>query len=933
LKLKKSDKIDSILRQSTQLRSDLTYYLKYQRQQLSLLAQTLLWCGCVGNTLSADAVATPLSTPSQSPPSTSTQNIAIDRIKAFINNRPAQQIDLDGKIELQQRQAIDLEQWLLPLDATLQLLEIHQRQLQNGEIELTSPYLLVRLKPHQWQSHPQLGRVITIGELQKLPGLKVKFQNTPNGLNRSEIALKFSYTLPKNQPQPVVKESPVSLEGLIAINPPTASLSAVQERINLSGSTNNQLNTQGEFKAVGTVLGSSWYLRVDQPKLANLLTWGLSDAVIINQSTNSDWISGSQSPFWRRQGNPTGAYWGVTTIQRQDFTPPTSLAGGDFVPNERLQSSRLGRTVAGRAQPGTVVRLVRGFNTQVVGQILVDSSGVFRFENVVVSNEGEFGNNYRLLLYPNGQLTADPQVRDVTFTTVPGQLPVGSGALIASAGVNYQRGTNDFVGKFDGLQGGVAYRRGISESLTLGGGVIADPLAVRGLSEVFWQPTGVPLQASVSAVTGDRWDIVSSVNYQPAANFNANFSSDKLSSRADLNWLLTPQFTASSKYDSLSGVAIGGNYNFSLAPHSNSNIQGTLDSKSFLRWSASHQQNNWQLGLQGNEISLNSEVSYQLPSATGSTHNLIANYQSTSAGAPTTLGQLIWRYQSNLLQSELGYGWSGFGRGANAGLGVTLSPGLQLMGRYQGISAFTNRENFSLELQSTLDLQGSSVANTRVEELRTRGGIAIEPFFDRNGNGKQDPGEESYWHTELVTLDNKALNPSQTTQLANRVEVRAAPGSYRIDLNSRRLPAGWRNAMTDLMGKPLDSMRVNVALGSYTTIPIPLMPIYKVTGIVSDAAGKALANAEVTAVHVSGTSVLRTTSKADGSYEFADLALGAYEISTTGQLQPYKIAIGSSSPVLQQLNLQQTVLNDLTSHTFFTIDRCDTIFINCLQGF
>ena len=880
-----------------------------------------------------NAVGTPPQIISQPSPSTTTKSLRIDRIDAIVNNRPSTQINLDGTIDPQQ-QAVNVERWLLPFDATLKLLEIQQRQLPSGEIELTSPYLLVRIQPRQWQSHPKLGRVISIGELRKLPGLKIDCEHRAGESNNGSIALKFSYTLPKDRPQAAVTEVPVSLDGLTAIDPPTASLSAVQQRVNLSGSTNNQLNTQGEFKSVGTVLGSSWYLRVEQPKLANLLTWGLSDAVIINQTGSSDWISGSQSPFWRRQGNPTGAYWGVTTIQRQGFTPPTSLTGGDFLPNDRLQSSRLGRTVIGQAQPGTVVRLIRGFNTNVVGQILVDSSGVFRFENVLVSNEGDFGSNYRLLLYPNGQLTADPQVRDVTFTTVPGQLPVGAGAFIVSAGTNYNRGANEFVGKFDGLQGGVAYRRGISESLTLGGGLVSDPSAVRGVGEIFWQPTGVPLQASVSAVTGDRWDLVSSVNYQPAPNFNANFSSDKLSSRADLNWLLTPQLTATSKYDSLSGVAIGGNYSFSVAPNSSSNLQGTLDSKSFLRWSANHQQNNWHIGLQGNEISLNSEVSYQLPSSTGSTQNLVANYQSTYAGAPTTLGQLIWRYQSTLLQSELGYGWSGFGRGANAGLGITLSPGLQLMGRYQGISAFTNRENFSLELQSTLDFQGGSVATTRVEDLRTRGGIVIQPFFDRNGNGKQDPGEESYWHSELVTLDNKALNPSQTTQLPDRVEIRSLPGSYRLDLNPLRLPPGWRNAMTDSMGKPLASLRVNVALGSYTAIPIPLMPIYKVTGIVSDATGKPRPNAEVTAVQISGNNVRRTTSQADGSYEFTDLGFGDYEISTPGQLQPAKIAIVASSPVLQRFDLQQTAFSHVISHTQLAIDNCGImVFTHCDRGF
>ena len=890
------------------LRSNLTYYCKYLRQELNLLAWILLWCGFTSNGIAAEPIV-PASTPTGTPNPVVSDRVVLTNIKSIVNNLPPQQLGVQGEIDKQQ-QPVTFDRWLVPLDATLKLLDIQQQQLPTGEIELTSPYLQLRLHPIQVKSDPQFGRVMTIGELQKFPGLKVRF-------DEKELALKFSYTLPKNPPKPSKIDPTVSLDGLVSVDPPPVNLSAVSERINLSGATNSQLNTQGEFKAVGTVLGSSWYLRVEQPQLANLLTWGLSEAVVINQNASADWITGSQSPFWRRQGNPTGSYWGVTTIQRQDFTPLTSLSGGDFVPNERLQSSRLGRTVIGTAQPGTVVRLIKGFNTEVVGQILVDSSGIFRFENVVVSKEGEFGSGYRLLLYPSGQLTADPQVRDVTFTTVPGQLPAGSGAWIASAGANYNRKPTEFVGNLDGLQGGAAYRRGISESVTVGAGIIADPLAVRGLGEVFLQPTGIPLQASISAVTGDRWDLVSNVNYQPSPTLSANFSSDKFSSRADVNWQLAPKFTASSKYDSLSGVAIGGNYNFSLAPNSNSNVQGTFDSKSFLRWSASHQQNDWQLGIQGNEISLNSEVSYRLPSATGTTQNLAVNYQSTTTTNPTTFGQLLWRYQSTPIQADLGYGLSRFGQGFNAGLGMTMVPGLQFVGRYQGISALSNRESFSLELQSTLDFQsGKQAATTRVEDLRTRGGIAIQAFFDRNGNGIQDPGEESYWHPELVMLDRKPLNPSQTNKFADRVEVISPPGSYRIDLNSAHIPPHWRSAMMAAGGKPVDSLRVNVALGSYTTIAIPLTPIYTVAGVVSDSAGKPLARVEVTAVDLNRINIRKSTiSKADGSYEFADLPLGAYQISISGQLQPKTVVIISSSPVLQKVDLQQNGIKSLSSYS------------------
>jgi hypothetical protein len=868
------------------LLSPLSYYCKYLRQDLHLLAGVLLWAGLASSAIAVEPIIISTKLGDRLQPSTP-QKIVLTSIAAIVNNQPPQPLPIQGNRV--GNNPIDLAQWLLPFDATLKLLKIQQRQLPSSEIELTAPYLLVKLNPLQLRSHPELGRAITIGELQKLPGLKVEF-------DPQSTALKFSYTLPKDPPKPPTVAPQVSLDGLPAVNPPTADLSAIQQRINLSGSANNELNAQGEFKAVGTILGSSWYLRVDQPKLSNLLTWGLSDTIIINQNPRADWISGSQTPFWRRQGNPTGAYWGVTTIQRQDFTPPTSLYGGDFVPNERLQSNQLGRTVIGQAQPGTVVRLVKGFSTEVVGQVLVDSSGIFRFEHVQVSNGGEFGNNYRLLLYPRGQLTADPQVRDVTFTTVPGQLPGGSAAWIASAGVNYNRVPNAFIGNFDKLQGGVEYRRGLSEGITVGGGLIYDP-TIRGVGELFWQPTGVPLQASVSAVTGDKWDLVSNVNYKPAENFNANFISDKFSSRADLNWKVAPQFTATSKYDSQSGVAIGGDYNFALAPNSSSNLQGSFDSKSFLRWSASHQQNNWQMRLQGNEISLNSEVSYKLPAPVGTSQNLVANYQTSSSGFSTTLGQLTWKYQSTILQSELGYGLSKYGTGVNAGLGLTLLPGLQLLGRYQGVSAFTDRQNFSLELQSSLELQGGvRVANTRVEDLRTRGGIVIQPFFDRNGNGKQDPGEASYWHPELFTLDKQPLNPSRTNHLADRVEVKAEPGSYRLDLNLTHLPAHWRS--------PVDSLRVNVALGSYTNILVPLVPIYTVTGIVSTAAGKPIPNAQVTATHVAGTVPPRTVrTKADGSYAIEDLALGSYQISVPGQLNSPIIAIVSTSPVLQQLNL------------------------------
>ena len=58
-------------------------------------------------------------------------------------------------------------------------------------------------------------------------------------------------------------------------------------------------------------------------------------------------------------------------------------------------------------------------------------------------------------------------MRAANFSSLPGQLPQGASTLIASGGV--ARSDNGFLGEFGDFRGGVAYRQGISESLTLGG--------------------------------------------------------------------------------------------------------------------------------------------------------------------------------------------------------------------------------------------------------------------------------------------------------------------------------------------------------------------------------------------------------------------------------------------------------------------------------
>ncbi|MEM1394766.1 MAG: hypothetical protein AAGG00_16050 [Cyanobacteria bacterium P01_H01_bin.150] len=180
------------------------------------------------------------------------------------------------------------------------------------------------------------------------------------------------------------------------------------------------------------MFGGSWYVRTNQPTLTDRQTWNITEAQYLRQTPNSDYVVGSHPTFWRNQG---GQFWGVTTVQRFCYTPPNSVAGG-FSPNQRMRSNQIGRTISGEAAPGTLVQLTQGFGDNVIAEILVDSSGIYRFEDVPTAGSGigNIGgiNNYRVRLYPDGQLTATPEIREAVFASLPGQLNKGTSALIVS---------------------------------------------------------------------------------------------------------------------------------------------------------------------------------------------------------------------------------------------------------------------------------------------------------------------------------------------------------------------------------------------------------------------------------------------------------------------------------------------------------------------
>jgi hypothetical protein len=629
--------------------------------------------------------------------------------------------------------AVRFDDWLLPFDELAQALGFKIKEI-DGQLELSTASQRFRLPADKIINNRTLGRAIAVRDLVTIPGFKVKFDL-------------YKYAVDITMPGGVrdnfgVDAPPVVLDGLDRVQPASGvGMSVIQERLNTSGSTSggSSSDIQGELRAAGHILDAGWYLRLDQPSINNPKNWNLSDGVILRQQRTNDLILGSQSPFWRYRATSTGTYWGATTVYRSGFEPPVRFYGGDYVLSERLQARRTGRTISGTAEPGTLVQLVKNDRNVLVGEVLVDSSGIYRFDNIVVSgtlDDDLIGRDYKVLLYPRGQLTANPIIRDITFTSFSGQIPVGAEAFVVSGGGNRIAAGN--FGSFDAVQGGVLYRRGMSETLTLGAGVAYDRGA-KGIGELFWQPSN-PLEISMSAAIGRRQsDYIGRLSYRPSNNFNLTANTDQLSTSANANWRLNPNWSLTSSYESLRGATIGGEY-FTYGDNTSTSLRADIDSQGRVRTGANQRWDNWQATYQSNESATNAQISYRLADNgiySDNGHEFVVGYQNSRQTTNSSLTSALWRYRSaekvgdgrNLFQTELGYGFNNTGNsGILANADLNFLPGLQLRGSYRGVSDNSSQGTYALELTTTL-LTSGGIRGTydRVEDFRTVGKVVFQP--------------------------------------------------------------------------------------------------------------------------------------------------------------------------------------------------------------
>jgi Carboxypeptidase regulatory-like domain len=801
--------------------------------------------------------------------------------------------------------AVDFDKWLVPFDEVIDALKFKLKAEANGQIEISSPLSKFLLPANKLVKDPQLGRAIAVKDLNTIPGITAKFD-----INKYAIDLLIP-SLDRNT-NPGIVEQPIVLDGLPVVRPVGWGLGAIQERVNVSGQNGSAGTAQGELKAVGNIFDANWYVRVDQSQLDQPKNWNITDGAIIRQRPQNDLVLGSQFPFWRRQSNPTGTYWGGTAIWREGFTPPVQLYGSDFSIDERLQSSRVGRSIVGQTTPGTLVQLIRGAQIQVLQEVLVDSFGVYRFDNVVVGNglDNTFGQDYRVLLYPNGQLTANPEVRTAQFVITPGQLPTGASALVVSVGANRIASGN--FGDFYAAQGGILYRRGIDETLTVGVGTAFDR-NVLGVGEIFWQPNNIPLQMTFSATTGKQWDILGRLDYRPSTDFLLTANTDQFSSRADANWRLGDNFTALSTYDSRRGTSIGGQYSANNGRYNSTYLRAEIDNSARLRFSANQRLNNWQFSNQSNESATTTQVAYNLSSNLDTGNELVASYQtnsqtSTSINTSPYFSSLIWRYRTpdrtadgrSLWQTELGYGLNNSGSGAVAGIDLNFIPGFGLRGSYRGISE-NGRDSYSIELNTTL-LTSTGIQGTdaRIEDLRAVGQVELTAFIDTNGNGHRDRGEKPYYDPLLFKINQKPLKQFQVASGTDSATIKLPPDSYRLDIDPAGYPVNYRSS--------IEALRIDIAAGNITPIAIPLVPAYVYTGVVQDKTGKPISGARVEVISIkNGTKINSITNEA-GVYYLEGLEQGEYKLNVSGlPITIDRLLITSTSQPIQELNLTVTI--------------------------
>jgi hypothetical protein len=824
------------------------------------------------------------------------------------------------------KEAVDFDNWLVPFSSVTQALKLKVTPKDNGQLELRSASLVITIDPSILVNDPDIGQAISVAQIRNI-------LQTPTEFSIAEYAIVLSppgLTTNLDDKRYQEREASIILEGLPQIDPPFLSFTGISQRINISqqaqtnnfGNNNNNSNYDSDIRVLGGIAGGSLFFGTQQFNNNTNNRWQLNDLQYFHPSPYTDYIVGTQDPFWSSLArNNQNDYLGFTVVQRQGYRPSndTNFAFGSVNARQRLNGNEVVRTVSGDAEPGTLVRLVTQNGNLIVAEQLVDSSGKYEFEKVVTAanvlgGTGQ-GINYKLLLYPKGNLSAKPEEISLNYLNLRGQINQGKSAFVLTAGAGTQQNSTNqnLFGNFDNLQAGAGYYWGLSDEITLGTGIVYDT-SVQPYTEILYQPVNFPLTFRVGALAKAELGLSVDVRYIEK-NFRWSIGGDENSFGSNLSWSLSPEFSLFSNW--YSGGT--GNQSNGLETGFSLNLQPVVLSLSYetsnsINWFLRANFNPLLIGTRKYRQQTISELFYSLSgdrffNSTGNGIRLV--YETDDQNY---LASANWVYRTpwlningrNALDLEIGYGKGSQGSGLIASASTNVIPGIGLRLTYSQVSLTNNNSSLSLGLFTSLLTQPNLNLNSdegKLEKLRTQGGIVLQPFLDKNNNGLRDEGEDFYTQDiELLFLiNNQPLNRlgiSRAEVVGDGALFELPPDTYRLDIDPAGFPLGWKAV------EP--AYAVKVAPGAYTSVLIPLIPSYVVTGRVTDQEGNPMIGASVQFVSRSNPKItIISVTNSAGIYYLEDLKPDIYDLVINGKpAQQNTLEINANSETFLELNLQ-----------------------------
>jgi hypothetical protein len=426
---------------------------------------------------------------------------------------------------------------------------------------------------------------------------------------------------------------------------------------------------------------------------------------------------------------------------------------------------------------------------------------------------------------------------------------------------------------------------------------------VQGLGEIFFQPKATPFRLGATGLLGSNSTVRASAIWDDYPNLFAQWTYDGFTNVYSLDAPLIRSFRFLVNGNTQTGTNWGLQFSNGYA-NGSTYARLTLQSNQKFAWELFQNWGKFNLSHRKGDFGTFNYATYQVDRW----NSVVAEYNTANGlrgdrGFDSVLTS-YWRYQSSDYQidgnplwiAELGYGVGTRRSGPYASVATSVLPGLFLQAKFQGTTLFSDVGQFSVSLVSSLGTQsGFYPGNRRIDEMRTQGGLLVQPFFDRNTNGKRDKNEEYYADSsDFLIINNELIPPQRAEKHSDRFLVRLLPGTYRLDLEAAGFPPEFQPIET--------TMAIRVNEGSYTPVQIPLQPSYAISGVISRDK-QPVNGARVEAFNSQTKKTQTAFTNAAGVYYLEPLRRGTYRIKVNGQpVQPEEVTLSEKSQSLEEIN-------------------------------